>query len=95
MIICAAIKFISNENPLDTFVMCGLRHGNIIANIQYLDEKWWRNASKIQGFIDHRGIFMDRLQAFQHALECGQLSSSTRQFKEERREDELFSEDLY
>lgn len=95
MIICAAIKFISKENPLDSFVLCGHRHGNIIANIRHLDEKWWHNSKQIQGFIDHNGVFMDRLEAFQHAVACGQLSASTRQFKKERNEDELYSEDLY
>ena len=75
--------------------MCGHRHGNIIANIQYLDKKWQHGSQKIQGFIDHRGLFLDRLQAFQHAIECGQINASTAQFKKERHEDELYSEDLY
>ena len=48
-----------------------------------------------QGFIDRTGRFLDRVEAYKHAIDCGQLSSITSWYKEDHYEDELYSEDLY
>ena len=48
-----------------------------------------------QGFIDHKGTYMTREQAYEHALECGQISAVIREIKEKTKCKELFSEDLY
>ena len=41
------------------------------------------------------GHFYNRKEAFKIAINCGQLSASTRQLKREKCELELYSEDLY
>lgn len=39
-----------------------------------------------QGFLDNKGKFLNRVQAMQHAFNCGQIKTCKK---------ELFSEDLY
>ena len=48
-----------------------------------------------EGFIDHRGDFLTREQAFYHAIECGQIPAELRHLKAQRGEELLYSEDLY
>ena len=48
-----------------------------------------------EGFINHKGQFLDRYDAFKHALDCGQLSQSNIWYKKDNHEVELYSEDLY
>ena len=47
------------------------------------------------GFIDHKGTYMTRGQAYQHALDCGQIPAIVREQKEKIKSKELFSEDLW
>ena len=89
MIICAAIK----DTRTDV-VFGGIRHGSIYCAM--------RDAGitpphefAIEGFLDSNGDFYDRNEAFNIAMNNGQLSASTRQLKRERHETELYSEDLY
>ena len=49
----------------------------------------------IQGFMNHKGEFLDRKEALTHALDCGQLSTTNRWYQEDHNIDELYSEDLY
>lgn len=95
MIICAAIKLKMN-NPAGTeHIVCGLRHGNCFKTIEQLNDNW-KNAAKTQGFITHTGEFLDRGQAWVHAIECGQVSPSTQWFhKDNGWPAELVSEDLW
>ena len=48
-----------------------------------------------QGFILTTGEFLNRKDALKHAIECGQLSQTTRWYKQDEEIDELYSEDLY
>lgn len=89
MIICAAIK-----DTRTNAVFGGIRHGSIYSSM--------RDAGitpphefAIEGFLDSNGKFYDRNEAFNIAMNNGQLSASTRQLKRERYENELYSEDLY
>jgi hypothetical protein len=95
MIICAAIKvnFIDLSDEVQEMIICGHRHGDCLYTIVHLSKKWtnW----KIQGFINHKGEFLDRKEALAHALECGQLSATHRYYQEDHNIDELYSEDLY
>ena len=91
MIVCAAIK-LTNESA--ELIICGHRHWKCLVTIHNLSENW-TNAKKIQGFINHKGEFLDRKEALTHALECGQLSATHRFYQEENNIDELYSEDLY
>ena len=89
MIVCAAIKL---QNG--TVIPC-VRHGNGYKMIKDLNLPREICKSAIEGFITNRNTFLDRKKAFQYAKSIGQLSISTIQFKTERKEDELYSEDLY
>lgn len=100
MIICAAIKLIQEElfgeklSIPKELVICGHRHGDCLKIINELSPRWC-HTKQIQGFIDHNGKFLDRKEAFIHAKECGQLSKSTRWYKFDNDQRELYSEDLY
>jgi hypothetical protein len=48
-----------------------------------------------QGFINHKGEFLNRKEAFQYVYEIGQLSATTRWYHEDNGHEELYSEDLY
>ena len=92
MIICAAIKIINEE--LEEIIVCGHRHSNCLKIISQLGAHW-SGRKQIQGFINHKGEFLDRKEALFHALECGQLSETHRYYQEDHNIDELYSEDLY
>lgn len=104
MIICAAIKLTSTSMSKfvdkgydvrpDELIVCGLRHGNCIQTIKELDPKW-HNATKVQGFINHKGEFLDRKEAFKYVQEIGQCNETQRYYWEDHKQDELYSEDLY
>lgn len=97
MIICAAIKLIAKAEYLNgnkELVVCGHRHCNCFDVISNLDG-CWRSGLKIQGFINHKGEFLDRKEALAHAQECGQLNETTRYYQEDHNINELYSEDLY
>ena len=93
MIVCAAIELTNAEAKL---VICGLRHANCIQTIKSLDSNW-TNAKKVDGFINHKGEFLDRKEAFKHALECGQINQHAKWYREDNNDttEELYSEDLY
>ena len=95
MILIAAIR-IKNANTVDgyTVIPCW-RHSFGYAILQELrpNEKLYIGAE--EGFLDHRGKYLSREDAYLHALECGQTSAELRQLKASRNETMLFSEDLY
>ena len=89
MIICAAIK-----DTRTGAVFGGIRHGFIYsamhdAGITPPHEK------AIEGFLDEKGNFYDRYEAYNIAMTNGQMSATVRQYKRDKGEKELFSEDLY
>lgn len=95
MIICAAIKikFVDSKDEIRDLVVCGHRHGDCFKTIRHLDNKhtqWYE-----QGFINHKGEFLNRKEALAHAIECGQLSETTRWCQKDNNHFELYSEDLY
>lgn len=98
MIICAAVKttFVNHLGEEVTVMVTGRRHGNCFATMVKFGapmpkDRW----DEEQGFMTDKGDFLNRKDAFKHALYCGQLSATIRQFKKDRNEDELYSEDLY
>ena len=95
MIICAAIEIQIEKLPYKTIIPCW-RHCKgyeIIRDFGFKPNKGYKIEA--EGFMTDKGDFLNRKDAFKHALECGQLSATIRQFKKERNEDELYSEDLY
>lgn len=100
MVICAAIKLIDTNSVLpegdEDLIVCGHRHRDCFEIISQLCEGWHsKNIKRIQGFINHKGEFLDRKKALAHAKECGQLSETHRYYQEDHNINELYSEDLY
>lgn len=95
MIICAAISltYKNKNNQLLGAIICGHRHCNCFDMMKHMDVATIINLT--QGFINHKGEFLDRKQALIHARECGQLSETHRYYQEDNNIDELYSEDLY
>lgn len=90
-VVCAACRY-------GEMVICGARHYDLVMHgvlAQLREDRLFafEEAGKAeQGFIDQRGVFMDRAEAYKVAEAAGQLNV--------RREKspsctELFSEDLY
>lgn len=100
MIICAAIKIIQEElygeklRVPKELIVCSLRHGDCLKIYSELGPQW-NHTKKIEGFINHKGEFLDRKEALEHALGCGQLSETNRWYQQDHNIDELYSEDLY
>ena len=95
MIICAAIKIQIEGLDHETIIPCR-RHGEGFKLIKDFGLKPRVGYKEIeQGFIDHIGDFFDRKEAYKHAVDCGQLSATTREWKASQGEIELYSEDLY
>ena len=97
MIVCAAIKvtYIDVESgpPEEKeLVVCGHRHCNCFEIIHHLKVL---PILRIQGFMNHKGEFLDRKEAFQHAKEIGQCNATQRWYWDDHNQDELYSEDLY
>ncbi len=95
MIICAALELQIEGLPYTTIVPCW-RHGKgfeILRDLGYQAQRKYKVVT--EGFMNHRGEFLDRKEALKHALEVGQLSATTRWYQEDRNLNELYSEDLY
>ena len=95
MLICAALLVEVEGLDHTTIIPCR-RHGEgfeILKDLSYTHKTKYKVIS--QGFIDTNGNFLDRVAALHHAVECGQLSKSTRWYQEDHSHEELYSEDLY
>ena len=77
MIIASAIMFYIEKTD-KTVTLCGRRHGDIFAQLKALGFEPRKGYKEIeQGFIDHKGNFLNREQAFDHAVKCGQVTEQT------------------
>lgn len=95
MLVCAALLIQVKGLDHPTILPCR-RHGDgykILRDLGFYPKTGYE--IKAQGFIDHSGAFLDRKEALNHALSCGQLSLTTAWYKEDHNQDELVSEDLY
>lgn len=94
MILCAAIQVEFEQAGQNVqAVIAGHRHGSCWELINIFGVPASRQET--EGFLNHQGEFLDRYDAFEHALQCGQLSDTTLTAKAERGERQLYSEDLY
>ena len=92
MIICAAVKFHIDKTNMDVVIPCR-RHYEAFAIMHDLGFSNGHDCHHIDdGFIDHKSNFLSREEAYNHAIECGQLSATTRQ---NINNGILFSEDIY
>ena len=87
MILCAAVKY------KDIVIPCH-RHMNGYEILYELGIKDYRNNLE-EGFITVKNEFLNRRDAFIDAMSCGQLNAVTRQYKQDKFEIDLYSEDLY
>ena len=96
MILASAIKFHIESTDKDV-VLCGCRHGDIFQQLELLGFEPRKGYVEIeQGFINHKGEFLTRSEAYYHVKECGQLSNKILREKERLdRFSELISEDLW
>lgn len=89
MIICAAIK-----DTRTGAVFGGIRHGYIYSAMHDAGITPPR-AAAVEGFLDEKGNFYDRYEAYDIAMTNGQMSAIARHYKMDKGERELFSEYLY
>ena len=95
MIICAALEVRVEGLEHHTIITCR-RHGDGYALLKDLGYAPKTKYKVLQdGFIDHTGKFLNRKDALSHAKECGQLTATTLWYKQDHKDDELYSEDLY
>lgn len=89
MIICTAIK----DTRTGT-IFGGIRHGDIYSAMHDAGITPPR-AAVIEGFLDEKGSFYNRYEAYIVAMNNGQMSATAHQHKLDKGEKELYSEDLY
>lgn len=92
MIICAAL-LVQVEGLEHTTVVTCRRHGDgyrLLKDLGYAPQAQYEIVE--DGFINHKGEFLNRKDAWLHAVECGQLPYNLTRFTSH---DILFSEDLY
>lgn len=95
MIVAAAIKI----NDLILTMPKPARHPDILRQIGRLyapeDRPPRSFEQEMQGFITDKGIFLNRRDAYLHAMQCGQGTPCRRRLPHDYDGDELFSEDLW
>lgn len=91
MIVCAAIKTNLYGQKI---IIHGVRHRDC-----YFQALWMgihaNDENCIDGFVDNNGDFHDRFEALEIARNCGQISPTCWDYKQEHGENELYTEDLY
>ncbi|MCQ2077630.1 MAG: hypothetical protein MJZ20_11520 [Bacteroidaceae bacterium] len=98
MILCAAIKFHIEKTDRDVIVPCW-RHAeafSILCDLGFEPKVGYKKIE--EGFITTDNRFLNRVDAWEHAIKCGQINQTTRWYKSDHNEPkphELFSEDLY
>ena len=95
MLICAALLVQVDGLDHTTIIPCR-RHGDgykILKDLGYAPKAKYKVLS--EGFITHDGVYLNRVEVWEHAKVCGQLSETTRWYKDDHGDGELYSEDLY
>jgi hypothetical protein len=95
MIICAALRLQVEGLDHETILPCW-RHGKgfqILEDLGFQPKTGYKVLE--QGFINHRGEFLNRKEAFEHVKEIGQCNATQRWYWEDHAQYELYSEDLY
>ena len=97
MIICAALKI--NQKNKDPIIIAGFNHASCYQTLYELNLELSlitrRDNLAEEGFLTNENTFVNRREAFMIARQCGQLSTQALYDKAMRRENGLFSEDLY
>lgn len=99
MVICAAMRIARPEDELGDLIICGHRHSDCREILFRLNPELSKEVRKedmiTDGFLVTGNRFLDREQAYLHAIICGQLSEQAQHDKQLRKENILYSEDLY
>ena len=88
MIVASAIKFYIRDDNRYPIIWTGHRHSEILKDMFYSGIHYVKPTA-IQGFITDDNRFLDRYEAREHAIDCGQL------YPEEVPFSALYSEDLW
>ncbi len=68
VIVCAAIRNTRNE------IICGVRHYDALMHAQIRRRGIWGPPHPVdQGFVDNKGIYMNRHEAWDVAMKAGQI----------------------
>lgn len=95
MILAAAIKFRIAATGSEV-ILCGARHGDIFVQMKDLGFGPKEGYEELeQGFIDHSGKFLSRPEAWDHAVQCGQVSYKIIHEREKSGSKQMISEDLW
>ena len=95
MLVCAAIR-IKDEFDIPSqrgLIIPCIRHGEAFRLYLILTGDKLKMSQVEQGFIDNKGRFYTREEAFINFR--NNLSATVRAYKEKHNESELYSEDLY
>ena len=98
MILCSALKIEVHQagDDVKVVILPCRRHGYGFAFLREYGTPTDRLHKIVeQGFICTDGKYLNRQEAYEHALKCGQLSASTIWYKADNEDTELYSEDLY
>ena len=92
-IIASAILFyiIGDEYPT---IMCGKRHSDILHKMYDMGIQYDKSSS-IQGFMNYRGKFLNRTEAYLIAKQEGQLLPEAEKRYKGVEITELYSEDIF
>lgn len=94
MIICAAVR-IKKKDSEDIITIHCMRHHYAFEILRDLGFKHKDYTVVDEGFITHKGEYIERHEAYFHAVECGQLCAQLRYDIQESGSTVLFSEDLW
>ena len=97
MIIAAACKLLINDNEV---ILCSVRHGDVYKQLKSMGFKPDDFEELEQGFVTHKNEFLNRREAYLHAVDCGQICERLMHeknaiFEEHDRIPQLISEDLW
>ena len=92
MIICAAL-LIKVDGLSESIIVTCRRHSDgykLLKDLGYAPRTQYEIVE--DGFVNHKGEFLNRHNAWEHAVECGQIPYNLQKYTSTQI---LFSEDLY
>lgn len=80
----------------DRLVIVGLGSRHCLDIVNNLKDEWLdNNVKKVEGFVRHDGVFLDREEALEHAFEVGQIAAAMHGMKMEMNDKILRSEEIF
>lgn len=95
MLVCSAVK-LKIEKTGEEVILCGPRHHFVYEQLAGLGFKPKKGYDVlIDGFVDEKGNFMNREDAFKYAIKIGQVNANIRNEYWKGTKVQLYSEDLW